>query len=152
MIAVIAHPRSVRLITSATRLAVQTSPRNPYASAPLANKAGICAFCSAVNRGLTPLGGCALRASSPPSRPRLIQWLTAPSLTPKAAAMSFCCQPSSSSFHARFRRSSRQSADLLVLPCPLLYHTCLPSADVSKLYIQGTKRDLQQAVETIAWV
>ncbi len=27
-----------------------------------------------------------------------------------ATAMSFCCQPSSFSFHARFRRSSRQSA------------------------------------------
>jgi hypothetical protein len=36
--------------------------------------------------------------------------LTAPSLTPNATAISFCCQPSSFNFHARFRRSSRQSA------------------------------------------
>jgi hypothetical protein len=47
------------LITSVTLLAVHTSPRNPYDSAPLANSAGICAFWSVFNRGLTPLGGCA---------------------------------------------------------------------------------------------
>src|SRR5262249_36760713 len=38
---------------------------------PLANKVGISAFCSIVKRGERPLGGCALRASLPPARPRL---------------------------------------------------------------------------------
>jgi hypothetical protein len=57
-----------------------------------------------------PLTAYVLLWADAPSRPRLIQGLTAPSLTPNALAMSFCCQPSSFSFHARFRRSSRQSA------------------------------------------
>src|SRR5258707_12673647 len=41
MITMIPHSRSVRSITTATRLAVHTSARKPYASAPLANNAGI---------------------------------------------------------------------------------------------------------------
>src|SRR5579883_2866225 len=97
-------------MTSATRLAVHTSPRKPYASAPLANKSGICAFCCALSRGLTPVGGWALRASTPPSRPRLIPCLTAPLLTPNPCAILFCDQPCSLSCQARLRRSSRQSA------------------------------------------
>jgi hypothetical protein len=50
------------------------------------------------------------RASSPPSRPRFIHWLTAPSLPPHAFAMSFCFHPCCFSFQACLRRSSRQSA------------------------------------------
>src|SRR6266567_3459020 len=60
-----------RSMTSATRRAVHTSPRKPYACAPLVSNWEICAFCSVVSRGIIPSGGCALRASTPPLRPRL---------------------------------------------------------------------------------
>jgi hypothetical protein len=40
----------------------------------------------------------------------LIHWLTAPALTPRAAAISFCFQPCWCNSHARRRRPSRQSA------------------------------------------
>src|SRR6266566_5156480 len=109
-------------MTSATRRAVQTSPRKPYVSAPFAKSWGICAFCSSVKRGFIPCGGCALRASTPCSRPRLSQWLTAPSLTPRATAMSFCFQPCSFKLQARLRRSSRQSAFLGAPMPPSLQH------------------------------
>jgi hypothetical protein len=43
-------------------------------------------------------------------RARLSHWLTAPAVTPSAAAMSCCFQPASSSSQARRRRPSRQSS------------------------------------------
>lgn len=66
--------------------AVHTLPRNPYASAlkVLTNSFRV-ARCSSVRRGVAPGGGQCLRASMPPpSRARLIHWLTAPLLTPRA--------------------------------------------------------------------
>src|SRR6266516_6446676 len=122
-------------MTTVTRLAVHTSPRKPYASAPLANNAGSCAFCSALSRGFTPWGGCALRASIPPARPRLSHWLTAPSLTPKATAMSFCFHPCSFRFQARLRRSSRQSADRRCSHTSYSTTSLLLSAEISKSYL-----------------
>ena len=99
------------MITSVTRLAVHTSPRASIRLCVVANSAGICAFWSAVNRELTPLGGCALPGFFPSFSPSAgSSGSPLRALTPNALAMSFCCQPSSFSFHARFRRSSRQPA------------------------------------------
>jgi hypothetical protein len=48
------------------------------------------------------------QASTPCSLARFIHWLTAPSVTPRASAISFCFQPCSFSSKARRRLPSRQ--------------------------------------------
>src|SRR5258706_4699492 len=114
----------VRRITSATRLQVQTSPTNPHAGAPRANSAGICACCSGVKRGVGPAARWPRKACTPWVRARLSHWLTAPGVTPKAAAIAVCFQPCSLSSQARCRRPSRQSSGVtLVLLMPPTYHT-----------------------------
>lgn len=92
--------------TAATRRRFHTSPRNPYASAPFAKRAGICCFCCLLSCAFRP--GCfrAARAFSPFSRPRLSHWLTAPSVTPSASAISRCFQPFFFRSQARRRRIS----------------------------------------------
>jgi hypothetical protein len=96
-------------MTVATRLAVQTSPRKPNASAPRASNAGICARCPAVSFGAAPGRGRLFKASSPPSRPRRIHWLTAPGVTPSASAIFRWLHPRAFNAQARSRRSSRHS-------------------------------------------
>ena len=49
------------------------------------------------------------QASAPSSLARFIHWLTAPSVTPRASAISVCFQPRSFSSKARKRLPSRQS-------------------------------------------
>ena len=98
-----------RLISVATRLRVQISPRKPQACAPLLSKAGSRARCLRVKRSGAP-GDLRVRSASlPPSRPRAIHWLTAPGVTPRAAAILLCFQPSRCNSQARRRRPSRQS-------------------------------------------
>jgi len=80
-------------ITLRTRGQVQTAPRNPYASAPYPRKSGINRFSSALSSAGLPVCGRAYRLSFPFSATRLIQRLTAPSLTSKAIAISLCFQP-----------------------------------------------------------
>jgi len=55
-----------RRMTCATRAAVQTSPRKPYASAPCDNNSGSWSRCCAVNFDAAPVCGRAARLSSPP--------------------------------------------------------------------------------------
>jgi len=106
----------VRRMTSATRWPVQIGPRNPYASAPASKSAGIGASWSAVSRGCRP--GAGWRRSPATPRSRLSHWLTAPGVTPSAAAISCCFQPCCFSSQARRRRPSRQSswAVLVLMP------------------------------------
>ena len=98
-----------RRMTCATRAAVQTSPRKPYASAPCDNNSGSWSRCCAVNFDAAPVCGRAARLSSPPVETRVIHWLTAPLVTPKASAISWCVQPSCLRSRARHRRRSFQS-------------------------------------------
>src|SRR5260221_4010272 len=120
------------------RLAVQTSPRNPYASALRANNAGIWARCSAVNLAGPPGRGWVRSASTPFSRARLSHWHTAAQLTPSAAAMSFCHQPCWDNSQARWRRHSQESArrlDVLMPPAARKIHALTPtSVDPSSMY------------------
>jgi hypothetical protein len=53
--------------------------------------------------------GLCLKPSTPSSLARFIHWLTAPSVTPRASAISVCFQPRSFSSKARKRLPSRQS-------------------------------------------
>jgi len=106
-------------ITRATRAAVQTSPRKPYASAPWDKNSGSSCFCSEESFGVAPLRGRARNPLSPYSCTRRIHWLTAPFVTPKASAISSCVQPSRLSSSARHRRCSFQSTArvfLIVIP------------------------------------
>src|SRR6266508_169163 len=98
-------------MTSVTRRAVQTSPRKPKAAAPRASSTGKWASCCGVSLDDGPGGGRWRNAATPPVRPRLTHWLTAPSVTPSAAAMAHCFQPSCLRSQARSRRPSRQSPD-----------------------------------------
>src|SRR6266849_1024802 len=113
----------LRRMTSATRLHVQTSPTNPQAGAPWAKSAGICARCSGVSRGVGPAAGWPRKASTPWVRTRLSHWLTAPGVTPKAAAMAVCFQPCCFNSQARCRRPSRQSSCVVFLLMVAAYHT-----------------------------
>src|SRR5215472_3784739 len=113
----------VRRITSATRLQVHTCPRNPYASAPRSSRSGSWASCSALSLGVGPGAGRRRNASTPPSRARLSHWLTAPGVTPSAAAMADCFQPCSLSSQARRRRPSRQSSWVVFVLMAPAYHT-----------------------------
>ncbi len=113
------------------RLAVQTSPRNPDASALRANNAGIWARCSAVNLAGPPGRGWVRSASTPFSRARLSHWHTAAQLTPSAAAMSFCHQPCWDNSQARWRRHSQESArrlDVLMPPAARKIHALTPTS------------------------
>jgi len=91
------------------RGAVQTSPRKPCASAPLARKSWIWARCSGVRRWGGPGAIRRRKDSRPPSGAFFSQWLTAPSVTPNAVAMAHCFQPRWANSHARKRRHSRRS-------------------------------------------
>ena len=102
-------PNSCRM-TWPTRARVQTAPRNPYAAAPRARNSGSRANSFSDNFGFLPRSLVALRnAATPPSRTALTHWLTAPWVTPRAAAIFFCCQPCWCNSQARKRRASRQS-------------------------------------------
>src|SRR5258706_1532969 len=114
---------NVRRITSATRLQVQRCPRKPYASGPPAKRAGSCATWSAVSLGVGPGAGWRRKAAMPRSRPRLSHWLTAPGVTPSAAAIAVCFQPCCLSSQARRRRPSRQSSRVVFVLMPPAYHT-----------------------------
>src|SRR5258708_10757500 len=113
----------VRRITSATRLQVHIWPRKPYALEPRSSRTGIWASCSAVSRGVGPGAGWRRNASTPSSRPRVSHWLTAPGVTPSAAAMAVCFQPCCLSSQARRRRPSRQSSWEVFVRMPPAYHT-----------------------------
>ena len=80
-------------MTVATRGAVQTSPRKPWASAPRSSSPGIRARWASVRRGGRPGGGRRRRAATPLRLARLSHWLIAPAVTPSAAAMALCVQP-----------------------------------------------------------
>src|SRR5574341_472570 len=100
----------VRSMTSAIRARVHTSPRKPKCSAPCSNSAGSCSICSLLSRACGWPLLCLRKAASPASSALLIHWLTSPSLTPSASAMSFCFQPFCFSSPARNRRISRHSS------------------------------------------
>src|SRR5215218_298156 len=93
----------------ATLWQVHTSPLKPCAWAPWANNSGNLARSSSLRRGVAPGGGLCLKSCTPFSLARFIHWLTAPSLTPRASAISVCFQPRSFSSKARKRLPSRQS-------------------------------------------
>src|SRR5215211_5096976 len=95
-------------MTTATLSQVHTSPLKPCASAPLANSSGNLARCSSLRRDGAPGGGLCLKASAPSSLARFIHRLTAPSLFPRASAISDCFQPRSFNSKARKRLPSRQ--------------------------------------------
>src|SRR5574341_2051247 len=117
-----------RSITLATRRRVHTSPRKPKCSAPCFNRLGSRPNCSSLKRRGAPLFGWVRSASTPPSRPRRIQSLTAALLTPKASAIAFWLQPFSFGSHACRRRASRKSCGFLArcLSMPPVYHLWLP--------------------------
>src|SRR5215208_4274958 len=95
-------------MSTATLSHVHTSPLKPCASAPCANSSGNLARCSLLRRDGAPGGGLCLKACAPSSLARFIHWLTAPSLTPRASAISDCFQPRSFNSKARKRLPSRQ--------------------------------------------
>src|SRR5215212_2836330 len=96
-------------MTTATLSHVHTSPLKPCAWAPCANSSGNLARWSSLRRDGAPGGGLCLKPSTPSSLARFIHWLTAPSVTPRASAISVCFQPRSFSSKARKRLPSRQS-------------------------------------------
>jgi len=96
-------------MTQATRAQVQTSPRNPYASAPRTKNSGNKAKSAFESWGAAPLWGRECKAASPPSWTAFIHLLTAILVTPGASATSACVQPSRLSSSARNRRISFQS-------------------------------------------
>ena len=102
-----ATPNS-RLITFATREQVHRLPRKPKLSAPRLSKPGISCRASVLKRRGAPGDLRFPSAAGPPSLPALIHWLTAPLVTPRASAISFCRQPAWKSAQARLRRSSFQ--------------------------------------------
>lgn len=99
----------MRAITTATRGAVQTLPRKPWASAPWERRTGIWARWSALKREGGPGAMRRRKDSLPPSRARFSHWLIAPSVTPNARAMARCFQPCWANSQARKRRHSRRS-------------------------------------------
>src|SRR5918994_545748 len=95
-------------MTTATLSQVHTSPLKPCAWAPWANSSGNLARCSSLRRDGAPGGALCLKACAPCSVARFIHWLTAPSVTPRASAISDCFQPRSFNSKARKRLPSRQ--------------------------------------------
>ena len=93
-------------ITQPTRRHVHSSPLNPYASAPCDSKSGNSHRSCLLSRRGAPERGCAAKAVCPASRASFSHWLTAPLVTPSAAAMSHCFQPCSYNATARYRRAS----------------------------------------------
>ena len=83
-----------RRMSSATLGWVQTSPRKPKADGPWASSSSSCSRCWWVNLEWRPGGLQWRRAWGPWALARLSHWLTAPLLTPKAAAMRCWGQPS----------------------------------------------------------
>ncbi len=118
-------------MTSATRLQVHTWPRKPYASGPRSTRAGSWANCSALRRGCRPGAGWRRNPSTPCSRPRLSHWLTAPAVTPRAAAMSF------------FQLPGTLSPPLAPIE---LRHLGLHGANISSFYA-STQRSVERACE-----
>src|SRR5918999_6616119 len=97
-----------RRIIWATLGWVQTSPRKPKAGGPWAKSSSNWSPCWWVNLGRRPGGLRWPRAWGPSALARLSHWLTAPLVTPRAAAMRCWGQPSWNSSQARRRRPSRQ--------------------------------------------
>jgi len=101
-------------MTCPTRRHVHTSPVKPYASAPCDNKSGSShKSCLLIRRG-APDRGCAANPARPASRAVFNHWLTAPRVTPNAAAMSHALQPCSCIAIARYRRASYHPLDVAV--------------------------------------
>jgi len=116
-------PQACRM-TATTRLHVHTWPRKPSAAAPRSSKAGSWARCSGVSFDGRPEAGCARSPSSTPStRARVSPWLTAPDVTPKAAAICVCFQPACFSSQARRRRPSRPSSRVCAVFMTPVYPT-----------------------------
>ena len=111
-----------RSINLPTRAQVHSSPRNAKLSGPLASKPESFWRSAALKRIGAPDLGCSVSPASPPSLPRLIHWLTAPWLTPRASAMSFCFQPVWYKAQARLRRSSFQLVVLSFALWPIRPH------------------------------
>src|SRR6266566_3752142 len=108
----------------ATRCPVQTLPRYPKAWAPAERSTGNCARCSGLIRSSPPFAMLRRHPSTPSSFPRLLQWLTAPCVTPRAIAMSSCFQPSPRNSQALKRRHS----------CPTLESFASFISPVSQVY------------------
>ncbi len=108
------RPPNSRSLRVATRAGVQMSPRKPTCSAPFSNSAGNRPSCSSFSRAAGPPPRRVYNPSSPPASARLTPWLTAPSLSPSASAMSFCFHPLPFSSHAHQRLISRQLCRLLL--------------------------------------
>src|SRR5215472_5178176 len=100
---------NTRSMSLPIRAQVQTSPRNPYASAPLANSSGKRRNSRPFSRGGAPDRRRARSPSAPYSRTLAIHWLTAPLVTPSAWAICCCCQPCCLRASACHRRASCQS-------------------------------------------
>ncbi len=113
---------NVRRITAATRLPVPTWPRKPYAWGSRASRTGSWARCSARSVGVGPGAGWRRTASTPSGRARLSHWLTAPGVTPSAAAIADCFQPGCASSLARRRRPSRPSSGVVGVLMSPAYH------------------------------
>src|ERR671922_2945408 len=96
-------------MTRAIRAQVQTSPRNPYASAPMASSAGSKANSSAASLGVAPGWGRACNPALPSSRTTFIHCLTARVEISRASAISSWVHPACLSSTARYRRFSFQS-------------------------------------------
>src|SRR5919198_96378 len=96
-------------MTRAIRAQVQTSPRNPYASAPMVSSAGSKANSSAASLAVAPGWGRACNPALPSSRTTFIHCLTARVETSRASAISSWVHPACLSSTARYRRFSFQS-------------------------------------------
>src|ERR687895_794589 len=114
-----------RRITWATLGWVQTSPRKPKAWVPCAKSSSSWSRCWWVNLERRPGGLRWRRAWGPSALARLSHWLTAPLVTPRAAAMRCWGQPSWNSSQARRRRPSRQL--VACWECCAVIHSSMPA-------------------------
>jgi hypothetical protein len=83
-----------------------------------------------------------LKACTPSSLARFIHWLTAPSVTPRASAISVCFQPCSFNSKARKRLPSRQSLawlddvfSIVEYSIPLSLHLYAEISSVAHAYL-----------------
>src|ERR671916_1929388 len=113
-----------RRMTWATLGWVQTSPRKPKADGPWASNSSSWSRCWWANLGWRPGGWQWHRAWGPWTLARLSHWLMAPLVTPRAAAMRCCGQPSWNSSQARRRRPSRQL--VACWECSTVMHPSMP--------------------------
>src|ERR1700722_5634439 len=121
------------------RRQAQTSPRNPYASAPCQRNSGIRFFCSGVSLGDGPAAQRLSRAVGPLCRTRASQRLTQTSDTPKADAMSRWRQPSCFRFSARIRRQPRQSSGATLIGFIPLFYGAKNLTKPAQLSVTGTR-------------